>query len=300
MFDDFFEILAEDNELIIIRKSILKICDDDMIATAILSKSIYYSKISKFDDRRFYKFKEPCDEANGDSWCEILGLKNKYKFDKALTILKDKNFIKTKTDMSRKTYYFLNFGEIKKAINNYNTLTNEQKQPLKAKTEAKEYKDTTEQEKTLKTQDLVLKTTQKTEKSEIKAENNGDLVLKIDKKPKQKTELIYNLPFFVDSQIFKDFINHRKEIKKPMTQNAVNATIKKLCDFHAKGYDCNEILNNSIANGWQGIFEPQQARQGAANANKSISQRLAEQEARILAKYENQNSEMIDCEILGG
>ena len=49
MFDDFFEILAEDNELIIIRKSILKICDDDMIATAILSKSIYYSKISKFD-----------------------------------------------------------------------------------------------------------------------------------------------------------------------------------------------------------------------------------------------------------
>lgn len=205
--------------------------------------------------------------------------------------------IEIKNGRDRKIYLNLDF---KYFCEKENTLTNEQKQPVKAKTEPKEYKDTTEQEKTLKSDDLVLKTIQKTEKSEVKAENKGDLVLKTDKKSKQKTELIYTLPFFIDSQIFKDFINHRKEIKKPMTQNAVNATIKKLCDFHAKGYDCNEILNNSIANGWQGIFEPQQTRQGVANANKSISQRLAEQEARILAKYENQNSEMIDCEILGG
>lgn len=216
---------------------------------------------------------------------------------RAIKRLEVKGYLKIEIKNGRDRKIYLNL-DFKYFYDKDNTLTNEQKQPLKAKTEPKEYKDTHEQEKQLKTQDLVLKTEPKTEKSEVKAENRGDLVLKTDKKPKQKTELIYTLPFFVDSQIFKDFINHRKEIKKPMTQNAVNATIKKLCDFHAKGYDCNEILNNSIANGWQGIFEPQQARQGVINANKPLLQRLGEQEARILAKYENQNSEMIDCEIL--
>ena len=280
-----------------------KICKNNTNASILLSQCCYYFTHSPNDDGSFYKFSKPCENRfyqNGDSWCEILGFSEK-ELKHAMAILKELNFIISKKSpkFDNRTFYYLQIDEIKNALNNLyeNTLTNEQKQPVKAKTEPKEYKDTTEQEKTLKSDDLVLKTTQKTEKSEVKTENKGDLVLKTDKKPKQKTELIYNLPHFVDSQIFKDFINHRKEIKKPMTQNAVNATIKKLCDFHAKGYDCNEILNNSIANGWQGIFEPQQNRQNL-NANKPLIQRLGEQEARILARYENQNSEMIDCEIL--
>lgn len=215
---------------------------------------------------------------------------------RAIKRLEVKGYLKIEIKNGRDRKIYLNL-DFKYFCDKENTLTNEQKQPVKSKTEPKEYKDTTEQEKQLKSDDLVLKTTQKTEKREVNTENKENLVLKTDKKPKQKTDLIYELPFYIDSQIFKDFINHRKEIKKPMTQNAVNATIKKLCDFHTKGYDCNEILNNSIANGWQGIFEPQQNRQNL-NANKPLIQRLGEQEARILAKYENQNSEMIDCEIL--
>ena len=285
MFDNFFEILAEDNELIIIRKSILKICDDDMIATAILSKSIYYSKISKFDDRRFYKFKEPCNEANGDSWCEILGLRNKYKFDKALAILKDKNFIKTKTDMSRKTYYFLNFGEIKKAINNYNTLTNEQKQPVKAKTEPKEYKDTAEQDKTRKTQDLK-PNTEKTEKPK-------------EKKPVFDMRSV-ELPNFINPQVWIKYCNYKTERKEKLTQTGIQAKFSEWKKWHDEGVNINECIETAMANEWRGVFKPQQARQGVINANKPLIQRLGEQEARILAKYENQNSEieMIDCEIL--
>lgn len=277
------------------------ICKNNTNAGLLLSQMCYFADIT---ENYFYKFSKPCENRfyqNGDSWCELLCF-SEGELRLAMSILKELEFITSKRseNMDGRTYYSVNFENIAETITNIlnNTLTNEQKQPVKAKTEPKEYKDTTEQEKQLKSDDLVLKTTQKIEKIEVKAENKGDLVLKTDKKPKQKTELIYTLPFFVDSQIFKDFINHRKEIKKPMTQNAVNATIKKLCDFHAKGYDCNEILNNSIANGWQGIFEPQQARQGVINTNKPLIQRLGEQEARILAKYENQNSEMIDCEIL--
>ena len=32
--------------------------------------------------------------------------------------------------------------------------------------------------------------------------------------------------------------------------------IKKLSDFNSRGLDANKALENSIINGWQGVFEP--------------------------------------------
>ena len=238
-----------------------------MIATAILSKSIYYSKISKFNDRRFYKFKEPCDEANGDSWCEILGLRNKYKFDKALAILKDKNFIKTKTDMSRKTYYFLNFGEIKKAINNYNTLTNEQKQPVKAKTEAKEYKDTPEQEKTLKTQkNATIAKNAIVEKNPVIAKNaTSDLKTK-EKKPNFDMRSV-ELPNFINPQVWLKYCDYKSERKEKLTQTGIQAKFSEWKKWHDEGVNINECIETAMANEWRGVFKPQQIRQGGINPN---------------------------------
>lgn len=49
---------------------------------------------------------------------------------------------------------------------------------------------------------------------------------------------------------------HRRNIKKSLTADQLNLTLKKLdklskCNDEAK----IEILNESIMNGWQGIFE---------------------------------------------
>ena len=60
---------------------------------------------------------------------------------------------------------------------------------------------------------------------------------------------------------FKNFIDNRKKLKKPMTDNAVDLAIKKLYllatdssgIFNAS--TAIEILNQSILNGWAGLFE---------------------------------------------
>ena len=65
-----------------------------------------------------------------------------------------------------------------------------------------------------------------------------------------------NLPDFIDAELFANFTQHRKEIKKPLTPHARDLIIKKLSDFNSRGLDANKALENSIINGWQGVFEP--------------------------------------------
>lgn len=54
----------------------------------------------------------------------------------------------------------------------------------------------------------------------------------------------------------QEFIDYRKAIKKPIRKESIDAFMRKLIKL-GKGNeeDMIEILDNSIANGWQGIFE---------------------------------------------
>lgn len=47
-----------------------------------------------------------------------------------------------------------------------------------------------------------------------------------------------------------DFIEHRKAIKAPVTPQAAKALVKKCAGFR----DADSIFNESIANGWRGVF----------------------------------------------
>ena len=53
----------------------------------------------------------------------------------------------------------------------------------------------------------------------------------------------------------KEFLRMRKSIKKPMTDRAMNLLINKLDKLGSNDYEKIEILNQSIFNSWQGIFE---------------------------------------------
>lgn len=62
--------------------------------------------------------------------------------------------------------------------------------------------------------------------------------------------------FFINEELnkaFLDFINHRKQLKKPMTERAIELSVKKL----EKQTEQNAIkmIENSIENGWSGLFE---------------------------------------------
>lgn len=51
-----------------------------------------------------------------------------------------------------------------------------------------------------------------------------------------------------------DFIDHRKKMKSPMTDRAVTLMLNKLDKLSSNTEEQIEILNQSIFNGWKGIF----------------------------------------------
>jgi DNA-binding transcriptional regulator GbsR (MarR family) len=69
------------------------------------------------------------------------------------------------------------------------------------------------------------------------------------------TKEIVNLPDFIKPEIFTAFSEMRKKIKKPLTDYAVSLIIKELEVLRANGDDPNEILEQSIRNGWQDVYE---------------------------------------------
>ena len=55
---------------------------------------------------------------------------------------------------------------------------------------------------------------------------------------------------------FSDYVDHRKQIKKPMSSRAVELAIEKLNKLSGGDTDkAIRIINQSIGQGWQGLFE---------------------------------------------
>lgn len=68
-----------------------------------------------------------------------------------------------------------------------------------------------------------------------------------------KDNNIYNDEPKLDAAV-KEFITFRKKIKKPMTDHAVKLMLSKLNKLSSDTDEQVEILNQSILNGWQGIY----------------------------------------------
>jgi hypothetical protein len=63
------------------------------------------------------------------------------------------------------------------------------------------------------------------------------------------------LPAWMDAQLWNDFEEMRRKIKKPMTDRARRNILAKLIRFEALGMKHEEVLNNSITNDWQDVYE---------------------------------------------
>jgi len=75
-------------------------------------------------------------------------------------------------------------------------------------------------------------------------------------------ELVFNVP----DQIMRAFRDHRRKIKAPLTPHAEKLIVKKLEQFKREnGHDPTEVLEQSILNGWRGVFPIK----GADNGNRS-------------------------------
>lgn len=62
-------------------------------------------------------------------------------------------------------------------------------------------------------------------------------------------------PDFVSFDVWEKFKEHRKLFKPELTEYACTLLFKKLKDFKNSGSNPDDILNQSIENGWKGIFE---------------------------------------------
>ena len=80
------------------------------------------------------------------------------------------------------------------------------------------------------------------------------------------------------------YVDYRKQIKKPMTENAVRLMMQKLNKMTASIPEQIEILNQSIMNGWQGIFplkEKQQPKAQTTGSSKNEFNSFMEQLANL-------------------
>lgn len=78
------------------------------------------------------------------------------------------------------------------------------------------------------------------------------------KKVSQKLDpLETELPDWLSAEIWLSWVTYRKEIGKSIkSKQSVTQAINVLSRSLEKGYTPEEIINQSIASGWQGIFEP--------------------------------------------
>lgn len=77
------------------------------------------------------------------------------------------------------------------------------------------------------------------------------------KKKKDKKESVPPVRYSENDKLDKaihDYINHRKKVKSPMTDHAVELMINKLDSWADNDEDKIKILEQSIFNGWKGIF----------------------------------------------
>jgi hypothetical protein len=99
------------------------------------------------------------------------------------------------------------------------------------------------------------------------------------------------LPDWLNGENFKAWIAIRPA--RARTAQAQKSAIEKLERFRAHGFDPNEIVGESLANGWQGIFAPkggngQPAAQTIAERNRAASDeavRRFQEEERELASF---------------
>lgn len=95
------------------------------------------------------------------------------------------------------------------------------------------------------------------EKEKVNVKDN------VKEKEKGKEVIKQERLFFPEDEIlnqtFKNYVDNRKAIKSPMTENAIDLAIKHLMDLSSGDHEkAIAILNQSIENGWKGLFDLKQ------------------------------------------
>lgn len=82
------------------------------------------------------------------------------------------------------------------------------------------------------------------------------------KKENKKQEESTELPAWLDKTAWQSYRQHRTAVKKPMSATAERLALKRLEEFEKQGMSHASVLNQSVMNGWVGLFELKQSSNG--------------------------------------
>lgn len=87
------------------------------------------------------------------------------------------------------------------------------------------------------------------------------------RKKEEKNNIIpaknkFELPDWIDPEVWSGFVDMRKAKKKPLTDRALSNLITKLDKMREDGEDPNAVLDRSIDNSWTGIWPVKGETQG--------------------------------------
>ena len=90
--------------------------------------------------------------------------------------------------------------------------------------------------------------------------------------------LAVQMPDWLSAEIWSSWVAYRRDLKKPIkSQQTVTQAINLLDRCRLNGYSPDEIINQSIANGWQGLFEPKGARPQRRQESR-VTERFADKD----------------------
>lgn len=109
------------------------------------------------------------------------------------------------------------------------------------------------------------------------------------KKPKKKKSG-FELPSWIDRSSWDGFLEMRKLIKKPISENGMGLAVGKLQKLALEGHNPNDVLDQSTFYSWQGLFaikeefrnDRQTNRQGSGTGRPSLVDRVRQANAHLL------------------
>ena len=114
----------------------------------------------------------------------------------------------------------------------------------------------------------------------------------IEEYPIIKTPVTPKIPEWINLETWEEFRKHRKRIKKPMTDYAEKKMFIKLNRLKEEGHDPNQLLDDTIMNGWQGIVTPDKVNSKSRTRFPTSAERAREDSSWIkdaIMKEENGN-----------
>ena len=98
--------------------------------------------------------------------------------------------------------------------------------------------------------------------STISSVYQEDILEKRREETEKKVDI--EIPDWIPKDDWNDFVAMRKQIKKPMTDRAIKIILGKLENMKTRGINISLVLQNSIANNWQDVYEPKVQNQPAS------------------------------------